>query len=235
MGSPDASEFADAARDLNDEPRLDHTIEKVVEYATRMTDAEAGGLVLLRSQRQLEVAAATGAEVEEAEALQDSLREGPSVSAAREQSTCLVRNTADDTRWPTWGPKVAELGLHSAISACLYTGRRTIGTIDIYAPQAGQLDEDDAARAQVLASHAAIALDCRHEEDGLRQAVETRNVIGQAQGLLMERYGLDARRAFDVLRRYSQDANVKLRDVAEQLVASGNLPDEKKPSEPPRS
>jgi transcriptional regulator with GAF, ATPase, and Fis domain len=225
MGTPDPSEFADAARDLNDEPRLDQTLEKVVGYATQMTDAEHGGLVLLRSRQQLEVAAATGAEVEEAEALQGSLREGPSVSAALNQTTCLVRNTAEDTRWPTWGPKVAELGLHSAVSTCLYTGRRTIGTIDIYAPEADQLDDEDAARAEVLASHAAIALDCRNEEDGLRQAVETRNIIGQAQGLLMERYGLDARRAFEVLRRYSQDANVKLRDVAMELVASGSLPE----------
>lgn len=208
MSKPGAVEFADVARSLTDELGLDQAVRKVVEFATEMTEAEHGGVALLRAEAQLEVAAVTGETVERADQLQDSLHEGPAVSASRSHETCLIRDTAQDSRWPRWGPMAAHLGLHSAVSTCMYTNRRTVGTLSLYAAEADRLDEEDAERAQVLASHAAVAIDFLQEESGLRRAVETRNIIGQAQGLLMERYGLDAQRAFEVLRRYSQDTNV---------------------------
>ena len=72
--------------------------------------------------------------------------------------------------------------------------------------------------AEILGRHASVALAASHSEDGLMSAIDARKLIGQAQGILMERFDLDSDRAFDVLRRYSQDGNRKLRDVAEAIV-----------------
>ncbi|WP_166354712.1 GAF and ANTAR domain-containing protein [Phytoactinopolyspora limicola] len=224
MNVQDSAEFADAARQLATEPDFDHAAQRIAEYATEMTSAEQGGVALLRSSHRWEVAAATGAEAEQAGRIRSAMHEAPGFDPADDHDTCLVSNTSQDHRWPQWGSQMAELGFRSAVSACLYTSRRTIGTLDLYASSVGQLDEADAERARVLASHASVALDFLQEEIGLRRAVETRNIIGQAQGLLMERYGLDAHRAFDVLRRHSQDSNIKLREVAEQLISTRSLP-----------
>lgn len=81
-----------------------------------------------------------------------------------------------------------------------------------------------ADRDPLTAHYAARAAEAERLLAELRAAVETRGVIGQAQGILMERFGLDADRAFGVLRRYSQDGNVKLRHVAEHLVVERQLP-----------
>lgn len=225
MNTPEAVEFADLARHLTEEHELHQATKKIVEYATKLTEAEDGGVALLGADHHLQVVAASGESVIDADHVQESLHEGPALTAARTGETCVVRDVARDGRWPLWGPIAAELGLRSAVSTCLYTGQRTLGTLNLYSREANRLDDDDVTRAQVLASHAAIAIDFIQQENGLRHAVETRNVIGQAQGLLMERYGLDARRAFEVLRRYSEDTNIKLRVVAEELVANRHLPD----------
>ncbi|GAB3921040.1 hypothetical protein GCM10029976_007530 [Kribbella albertanoniae] len=83
---------------------------------------------------------------------------------------------------------------------------------------------DDLAVAHILARHASIAIaSARHQETMLR-AVDARKLVGQAMGILMERYDLDGDRAFEVLRRYSQDYNRKLRDVAQELIDTRKLP-----------
>lgn len=219
------AEFADIARDLFDENGLDDTLHKVLEHACDVTHGDDSSVVLFRARHQLEPAAWSHARAEAADELQNRLSEGPVVSVASSHETVLVPDTDQDDRWPTWGPLAADLGLHGVVSTCLYTGKRTLGTLNIYASRAGALGADDAERARALGGHAAVAIDAASEEAGLRRAVETRSLIGQAQGLLMERYGLDARRAFDVLRRYSQETNTKLRDVAEHLVINRELPD----------
>ncbi len=77
---------------------------------------------------------------------------------------------------------------------------------------------------QIFGGHASVALATARNEDSLRQAIDARHVIGQAQGILMERFDLNADQAFSVLRRYSQDKNLKLRAVAEEMIASRVLP-----------
>ncbi|AYY11855.1 ANTAR domain-containing protein [Actinobacteria bacterium YIM 96077] len=213
------------ARDLTGEAGVNETLSKVIEYAKEFTGSEDGGVALLGAERKLEAARSSDERAGRADTLQDALREGPVVNAARTHKTYLVRDIASDGRWPRWGPLVVDLGLHSVVSTCLYTERHTIGTLNVYSSEPGALSEEDAENIQVFASHAAVAIESAQEGDGLRRAIETRNVIGQAQGLLMERYGLDARRAFDVLRRYSQETNTKLRTVAERLVYERRLPD----------
>jgi len=100
-----------------------------------------------------------------------------------------------------------------------------MGTLNLYDSRPNHFSTSDLQVAHVLARHAAIALSRVRESENLWRAVDARKVIGQAEGILMERYALDQERAFEVLRRYSQDTNVKLRDVAQMVVDTRRLPD----------
>lgn len=101
-----------------------------------------------------------------------------------------------------------------------------MGSLNLYANEPKAFDEDDLDVAEIFGRHASIALATAREESGLRQAISARHVVGLAQGILMERYGLDAERAFSLLRRYSRHNNIKLRVVAERIISTGRLPEE---------
>lgn len=226
MTEPDAGDFAEMALALHEEPDVEQTLERVVEYAQQATACHDAGLMLLHGGGRIETAVATDPRVGKADDLQTTLGEGPGRAAVESRSSVLVDDTATDPRWPAWGPQAAELGLRSVLSVRLHTGTATLGTLNLYGHQPGMFDDDDTDVAEIFGRHASIALASAREEDGLRQAIGARHLIGLAQGILMERYGLDADRAFAVLRRYSRNSNVKLRVVAERIIATGRLPDE---------
>ena len=102
-------------------------------------------------------------------------------------------------------------------------GRR-LGSINVYWTDRREFVDDELAFVNIFARHAALALEGSLDKAGLNVALDSRKRIGQAQGILMERFGLDEAAAFEVLRRYSQDHNIKLRDVAENLVTTRKLP-----------
>jgi GAF domain-containing protein len=128
-----------------------------------------------------------------------------------------------------WGPRAQALGVGSLLATRLSHADRTLGSLNLYSRSAREFTVDDRDFAHVFAAHATPALMAVRERHNLRMALDARTLIGQAQGILMERFGLDAPRAFSVLRRYSQTHNVKLREVAEEVVESralkaGHLP-----------
>ncbi|RIQ37433.1 ANTAR domain-containing protein [Jiangella rhizosphaerae] len=223
---PDAGDFAEMALALHEEPDVEQTLERVVEYAQQATVCDDAGLMLLHGGGRIETAVATDPRVRKADELQTTLAEGPARLAVKNRATILVDDTAGDPRWPSWGPQAADLGLRSVLSVHLHTGNATLGTLNLYGHRPGMFDHDDVDVAEIFGRHASIALASAREEDGLRQAIGARHLIGLAQGILMERYGLDADRAFAVLRRYSRNSNVKLRVVAERVIATGRLPEE---------
>jgi AmiR/NasT family two-component response regulator len=107
----------------------------------------------------------------------------------------------------------------------LYVSGDVSGSLNVYGVQAATFSNEDRAVAQVLARHAAIAMTTVEEQSGLLRALDSRKVIGMAEGILMERFDLDDDQAFGVLRRYSQTRNMKLRDVAQVVVDTRRLPD----------
>ena len=188
-------------------------------------DADHGGILLIRSGGRLETVAASDDVVEESDRLQDELDEGPCRDSSWHRETLLSSDLVADARWPRWAAKVAGLGIASVLAVELTSVEdRRIGAINLYWTQRREFTADDIAFANIFARHAALALAQSMNEAGLNTALDTRKLIGQAQGILMERYNLDEARAFEVLRRYSQDHNVKLRRVAEDLIANRRLP-----------
>jgi GAF domain-containing protein len=120
---------------------------------------------------------------------------------------------------------VGELGYRSVLGVVMDVGRAgVLGALNMYDHLPERFDDDDVAVACLLARHAALAVATAQRESGLLRAVDTHALIGQAQGVLMERYGLDADAAFAVLARYSQDHKMKLYDVAESLLNRHELP-----------
>lgn len=216
--------FSQMALDLHEAPTAEITIERIAEYAKLATGCDDAGIMLVHARHQIETAAATSQRVGESHNLQIVHDEGPCLDAIEGEPFYLSPDVSQDDRWQKWGPGVAALGLRSALSLRLETPSRRYGSLNLYAESVGAFDEDDLAVATIFVRHASVALANAHSEEGLQVAIDARRLIGQAQGILMERFSLDADRAFEFLRRQSQAHNVKLRYVAEWVVEHRNSP-----------
>lgn len=221
----DAEAFAALADRLRDAPTPELTADEVVMYARHDLEADYAGITLFRRDRQLETIAPSHDIVEQADQLEYDLGEGPCWDSVWKGDNWTCQDLRVDDRWPRWAQKVADLGIHGALAIELAdTHKRRLGAVNLYWKQPRAFTTDELATASVFARHAALALAKSIEVEQLHTALDTRKCIGQAQGIAMERYSLDEERAFELLRRYSQDYNVKLRDVARQFVQTRKLP-----------
>ena len=182
-------------------------------------------MVFVHAKQRIETVASTDPVLGELHATQMDLHEGPDLSIVRDKSSVMVHDTHQEDRWPAWASAAADTGFRSMMGVRLYTSQRTIGSLNLYHSRPHHFSAADLQVAHVLARHAAIAMSRVQESDHLWRAIDARKLIGQAQGILMERYDLDDDHAFEVLRRYSQNSNVKLRDVAQMVVDTRQLPD----------
>ncbi len=225
---PDHDQLLPALRELAalcvGDDNLAETAESVVALACDTLGCEHAGLTVFRAGGAFETLAPTSPFVVDADLLQYELREGPCVEAAWEQDTFVSNDLANDQRWPQWGPKAAVLGFGSLLAARLTIGGTSLGALNIYSTDKREFTADDRDTAVIFATHAAAPLISVRERENLRIAVDGRTVIGQAQGILMQKFEVDATTAFAVLRRYSQAENLKLRGVAELVIANGELP-----------
>jgi GAF domain-containing protein len=225
--SQDGMTFAELALELHEAADADETIERILDYSQSSLAGDDAGVLLIHARGRLEVVASTSDDVTKAHLLQVELDEGPCLDAA-EDPTAIYRvdDTATDPRWPRWCAEVIQLGFRSILAVPLATRTRRYGSLNIYARRPHAFSEADDEVAMILARHASVALATSHNIDGLRRAVDARKLIGIAMGLLMARYDLESQQAFNVLSRYSQAQNVKLRDVAERVISERGLPTE---------
>ena len=227
LAATSADAFAHLAIELHDAPGVDETIDAVVQFALQALSCTYAGVALYARGSQPEVAAVTDPVVADVYTLQISNQQGPLVTALRDRQTILIRDTLTDDRWPEWAEKVAALGVRSVLDVPLTTGhgaRATVGVLGLYSAIPDAFSQDDEAIAHILARHASVAVASARHEETMAQAVDARKLVGQAMGILMERFDVDGDRAFAILKRYSQDTNTKLRDVAQQLIDTRRLP-----------
>ena len=222
MTENDAERFARLAQALVDQPDVEGTLEQVLAFAVAMIGCDHAGVMLVHPAGDIETAAVTTELVEKADQLQLEYHEGPCVSAIEDERNFVIVDTATDPRWPTWGPRVAELGMRSICSTELDTGSDTVGALNLYATQTDYFDAESVEAAHILSRHAAIAIDTTRRHTMLVRTVDAQTKIGQAIGILMARHDLDHDQAFAVLRKYSQDNNVRLRVVVDRVVASAH-------------
>ena len=196
-----------------------------VRLAVDLLDACDHAGVTVATGARLRSAAASDEVVRRGDAWQHDLREGPCIDVVRQQHTVLSQDLRSDRRWGTWAPRVVDqLGVRSMLSLLLFSTADTYAALNLYADRPEAWGDDEMALAQALADHlAADAADAREIENRGRSMI-TRTMIGQAEGIVMERLDLSAERAFEYLRRVSQSNHVKLVEVARQIVETRVLP-----------
>ncbi|MBU6532095.1 GAF and ANTAR domain-containing protein [Streptomyces sp. NPDC057245] len=226
-----AEHMASLARDLLAQESVNDTLERITASATELIeDCDAAGILLLRNNR-VQSLAPTDQVVVESDALQGRLGEGPCFDAARTsagQRQYRIRDFRDvrgeAERWPEYAPEARKLGLGSMMGFLLFTEDEDLGALDLYSYRPGAFSEADETAGWLLASHAAVAFSSARTHAQLQEAIGTRHLIGEAMGILMGSHRIGEDQAFATLRRYSQDNNVKLREVARQVCERGALP-----------
>lgn len=210
--------LAAMALELEQEASPQAMLERVSHYARLALDADDAGIMRTITRAKVETPAATTPRVDEAHQLQVTFDEGPCLDAIQGQATFLSDDVETDLRWPQWGPAAAAIGIHSAVGVRLATRTRGYGSLNIYADRPSAFTHADAEVAELLAAHATAAFAAADRADGLTTALESRTLIGQAQGILMQKFDIDSEAAFQFLRRLSQHENQRLIAVAEAIV-----------------
>lgn len=210
---------------------LENTLQATVDLAVATIDGcDFAGIFILAGDT-ISTPVHTDPIVIDVDALQHRAGEGPCLAAIATGGTFYADDLIDDSRWPHFGPLASSVGIRSALAICL-SADSTRGALNLYARYPRAFGVVDRGNGHVLASLAGVALSSAETHDQeerrvseLQAGLITREVIGQAQGILMERERITADQAFDILRRASQRLNVKLRDVAQTLVDTGERPE----------
>ncbi|MFD6925615.1 GAF and ANTAR domain-containing protein [Streptomyces sp. NPDC059944] len=221
-----AQQMASMAHDLLAQDSVAATLERITGSATELVDGCAAAGILLLSGTEVETLAPTERLVVHLDQLQHRLRQGPCFDAARHSVPERVFRIPDfttETRWPSFVSEAQKLGVGSMMGFLLFTEDEDFGALNFYSGQPGAFTDISEASGVLLASHAAVALSGARTHAQMEQAVATRHQIGEAMGILMGTHHVTEEQAFNVLRRYSQDNNLKLREVARQVCEKGEL------------
>jgi len=218
-------------------PTVLATLQQIADFAFATVEGCDAACISLQAADRVFTPAYSDALALEIDQLQYAAREGPCLDAISKEPTVYAEDLAEDERWPIFGPQAAALGMRSLLS-CRLAANGTRGALNLYAALPRAYGAIDRTKALIFATHAGIALSAAearedaalsldvglHRIDDLIAALGTRETIGQAEGILMERERITAQQAFDVLRRASQHLNVKLREVATYVVETGEVP-----------
>jgi GAF domain-containing protein len=218
-----ARQFSELARelqaDVTQEALLAHIVRAVV---TEVPGAECAGITLVTGE-QVSTAVASNELVKRIDRVQYKADEGPCLDAARRHETVRSDDLRAETRWMRFAQQAADLGVLSILSIQLFVEAESFGALNIYSGKAAAFSQESESTGILLASHAALAMIAARREAGLLTAIDTRDLIGQAKGILIERYKITGVEAFGLLVASSQAVNRKLRDIAEHLVVTGEL------------
>ena len=223
------------ARDLDEQDDPDAMLAAIVAAAVAMIPGvEEGSISVVRARQQVTSQAATGELPVQVDAIQEETQQGPCLDAAYEQQTVRVDDLATEGRWPLFAQRASAAGAASMLSLQLYVEGDNLGALNLYARTPDAFTDESEQVGLLFAAHAAIAYAAVRKETQLAQALVRRDVIGQAKGILMERYKISGERAFLVLTRVSQTTNRKLHDVADELVRHGTITGAGAPPPAPR-
>jgi transcriptional regulator with GAF, ATPase, and Fis domain len=218
-GPPD-DRFAALVRALQHRRGVRRTLQRSVEAAVDLVHGcDEACVSLVHRSRRIDTPAATSAAARRGDELQYELQEGPCLDAIWHQETVHSDDLNTEPRWPTWGPVAAgQLGFRAMLCFQLFTGSDSLGALNLYARSPHAFDATGTDVGWALAAHVAVALAGERELANVHLAAANRAIIGQAQGVLMERYGVSADEAFDYLRRAAQDSCDSLDRVAHRVV-----------------
>lgn len=217
--------FDQAARDLQDEGDTQHTLDRGLEIAVRLIPGCAyAGVSVVHPDGRIDTPAQSDPLVARVDELQYRVQEGPCLDAIRVHEVVASPDLRREERWPRWAPEVAALGVTGMLCVRLFTHRDTLGALNLLATRADAFDEEAVVTAGHLAAHLAVALAGAQHAADLHSGALERSILGQAEGILMERFSLTPRRAFEVLSQVAQDHEAPLGRVAAELVRTRSTP-----------
>lgn len=226
--APEPSDRADllaAARDLAmalTPADLDLTLDRITRAAvTMLPQVEMASITVRHADGRLETLAPTDPLIVELDARQYELREGPCYEAATDTVHVVCGDLAGDARFPRYGPVAAEAGIRSQAGIRLYDAPGSYGALNLYSRRAGALAEVTDLEA-LFASQAGMAIAYAHEIQDLNDAMHARRTVGQAVGIIMQRYQMTDDRSFALLTRLGELRGVTLHLVAQEIVAGAD-------------
>ncbi len=222
MGSQSPTELAgllaDLAQQMQAEEGSDATLRTIVRAGVEMLPGISwAGISLIRG-KEVTSEAPSDDVAKALDQLQSELTDGPAFSALADHRAVIVPDLSSESRWPTFTAAARERGVHCMLAFRLFIDRGALGALNLYGPDPTSFAEDSIATGEILAQHAAVAIAGATAEEQFQTALASRDVIGQAKGLLMHRDGITGLQAFAALTRASQETNMKLADVARWFV-----------------
>jgi hypothetical protein len=220
------TELAASLRELASRRSVDETLQLAVDRAAELIPGCDYADVMFIRPGGTTTPVSTDPVAVALDELQSETGEGPCLLAARGTTRVVAHDLEHDRRWPAFGPRAAELGVLSTLSYQLFLLRNEgdrLGALNLFGTRPYAFDQDAVAVGEVFAAHCAAVLASAIAQEGATAALHSRDVIGQAKGILMARHDVDATEAFDMLRRASQRQHTKLREVAERVASTGGL------------
>jgi transcriptional regulator with GAF, ATPase, and Fis domain len=199
---------------------IEDTLASVTSAAVELIDGIDHADVLLIEQDRYASMASTAPIAEELDSIQESLHEGPCLEAAVSESLIRCTDLSNEPRYPRFSAAATKLGVRSMLSYQLFSDGAAKGALNLLGSVPHTFSLEAEALGAMLATHAALAFSVVEREGQFYSALASRDHIGQAKGMLMERFGIDSVEAFDMLRRLSQETNTPIRDLAERVINS---------------
>jgi GAF domain-containing protein len=216
--------IAELVQELHSRPDTDSdtVLAELVEHAAiEIPGAQYAGVTVTRNARHIDTPAATHKWPILLDEIQQRHREGPCLTAAWEEKTVHVADLTTDNRFPLYRRDALEqTPICSIMAFQLFIADETMGALNVYAEQPHVFDQASKDIGRIFAAHSSVAWNSARRDEQFKRALASRDTIGQAKGMIMERYGVDAVQAFEVLRKLSQDSNVPLVQVATELVVN---------------
>jgi GAF domain-containing protein len=214
-----AVRMAELVRDIAAPRPLEKVLADVTTAAVELIPrTDIAGVLLVKKGGEFESVAQTDSLVAQLDQLQHQFGEGPCADAAMQDMVVRSDDLRDESRWSKYAPAAVERGVLGSLSFKLYTADRTAGALNLFSFEAGAWDAEDEIIGSVFAAHAAAAILAARHGEQLQSAISTRDRIGQAKGIIMERFDVDDVRAFELLRLLSQESQLKLVDVAQRVI-----------------
>lgn len=211
---------AEVARALQAETGASDTMDLAARLAVDTIDgAEMASLSVVHRGHIVETPAATSEDAFAADALQYDLGSGPLIVDVWEREVVSWPDLSSEPPWQPWAQAVGQkFGFRSVLSFRMFAADQRLGAISLYSTHPHGFSSADIEAGISFAAHTAIAIEVARDDENKELALDSRSIIGQATGIVMERYGLDAVRSFAALKRISQESNVPMHQVAADLI-----------------
>ncbi|WIM99760.1 GAF and ANTAR domain-containing protein [Actinoplanes oblitus] len=216
--------LSELARSLQSEQDERHTLDAITAAAVdTVPGTQYAGLMVVGHHREADTRAATDDLVRQVDQAQYDTGEGPCLEAVHRAEIVRLPDLTREGRWPAFARRAADLGIRSMLSFQLYVEAGSLGALNLYSRAPEAFTDESEHVGHLFAAHAAVALSGARRQERCGHTIETRDLIGQAKGILMERYSATADQAFRLLIEVSRRTGTRLIDVARHLTDTGQL------------